>query len=129
MSLYNLSASEGEIMQYIWEQNRVVTFREVMANTQSQGHDWKKQTVKTFLTRLIGKGALQMEKKGNKAYYTPVMSEKEYASRWTRSILDDSFSGSLKRFLEAFAGEGKLSEEEARELREFLGGGEKGGCQ
>lgn len=129
MSLYNLSASESEIMQYIWEQNRVVTFREVMANTQSQGHDWKKQTVKTFLTRLIGKGALQMEKKGNKAYYTPAMTEKEYASRWTRRILADGFGGSLKRFLVAFAGDGALSEEETQELREFLGGGENGGCQ
>lgn len=129
MSLYNLSASEGEIMQYIWDQNRVVTFREVMANTQSQGHDWKKQTVKTFLTRLIGKGALQMEKKGNKAYYTPVMTEKEYASRWTRKILDDGFDSSLKRFLAAYIGEGALSAEEAQELRVFLGGGENGGSQ
>lgn len=129
MSLYNLSASESEIMQYVWDQDRVVTFREVMANTQLQGHDWKKQTVKTFLTRLIGKGALQMEKKGNKAYYTPAMTEKEYASRWTRKILDDGFDGSLKCFLAAYIGEGALSAEETRELQEFLGGGENGGSQ
>ena len=59
---YNLSEAEYEIMKFIWEQGDNISFNDIMEYTQKKGHTWKKQTVQTFLTRLIDKGVLKAEK-------------------------------------------------------------------
>lgn len=120
MTKYNLSEAEFEIMEYIWTNKQAVSFNEVMEYTTDNGHTWKKQTVQTFLTRLIDKGALKADKKGNKRYYSPSMNKEEYISQWTRGLLNIEFGGSLKGFLSAFTGGKSLTKEEAQELHDFL---------
>ena len=120
MTKYNLSDAEYEIMKYIWECDEPASFREILAYTGEIGHTWKKQTVQTFLTRLIGKGALQAERRGNRHYYSPTMTETEYLSEWTKELLNENFEGSLKKFMVAFTGGKTLTESEAKELHDFL---------
>lgn len=120
MSKYDLSDAEYKIMEYIWRCDETKTFNEIMEFTQTQGYTWKKQTIQTFLTRLIDKGALAAEKKGNKRYYTPALTEEEYTSKWTKGLLSEGFGGSLKNFLLAFSGGETLSKQDVKELREFL---------
>ena len=80
---YNLSEAEYEIMKFIWEQGDNIGFNDIMEYTQKKGHTWKKQTVQTFLTRLIDKGVLKAEKVGNKRYYSPSTTETEHICKWT----------------------------------------------
>ena len=108
---YNLSEAEYEIMKFIWEQGDNIGFNDIMEYTQKKGHTWKKQTVQTFLTRLIDKGVLKAEKVGNKRYYSPSTTETEHICKWTHEF---------KNFMLAFTGGNSLTEEEARELHEFL---------
>ena len=117
---YNLSEAEYEIMKFIWEQGDNISFNDIMEYTQKKGHTWKKQTVQTFLTRLIDKGVLKAEKVGNKRYYSPSTTETEHICKWTQEFLKADFGGSLKNFMLAFTGGKSLTEEEARELHEFL---------
>ena len=117
---YNLSEAEYEIMQFIWENGNNTSFSDVMEYTHKKGHTWKKQTVQTFLTRLIDKKVLKAEKIGNKRYYSPVGTEAEHIHNWTHDLLDIDFGGSLKNFMLAFTGGRSLSEAEAKELHEFL---------
>lgn len=117
---YGLSDAEYEIMEYVWKQEGEVIFKDVMAYLQERGHEWKKQTVQTFLTRLIDKKALHAEKRGNKAYYTPVMTEAQYRARWIENFLDDNFGGKITNFVCAFNSGDKLKEEDIKELEEFL---------
>lgn len=120
MAKYNLSEAEFEIMEYIWSKGEKLSFSDIMNFTNSKGHTWKKQTVQTFLTRLIEKGALEAERKDNKRYYYSVLRQEEYVSKWTKCLVKKEFGGTLKGFLSAFTGGRKLSEEEAKELHEFL---------
>ena len=80
MAKYNLSEAEYEIMEYIWKQNCMLKFSDIMEFLSEKGHEWRKQTVQTFLTRLIEKGVLKAQKDGNYRLYYPAMSEEEYIS-------------------------------------------------
>lgn len=117
---YNLSEAEYEIMKFLWAHGENTSFNEVMEYTQGKGYTWKKQTVQTFLTRLIEKNVLKADKVGNRRYYSPVSTEEEHISKWTHELLNMDFGGSLKNFMLAFTGGNSLTEEEARELHEFL---------
>lgn len=120
MSWYGLSDAEYEIMQYIWDSKETKTLHEVMEYMESKNYTWKQQTLHTFLSRLIDKKVLQAEKKGNKRFYSPKLSQEEYVSQWTAGFLDKEYGGSLKKFLLAFTGGKSLSEEQAKELHDFL---------
>ena len=60
-------------------------------------HEWKPQTVSTFLTRLIKKGYLRMERKGRYCYYYPLVSLEEYRAEKMRSMVELLFDGDQKK--------------------------------
>ena len=120
MAKYNLSEAEYEIMEYIWKQNCMLKFSDIMEFLSEKGHEWRKQTVQTFLTRLIEKGVLKAQKDGNYRLYYPAMSEEEYISKWTKNIVKDAFGNSLKEVLFSFTGRKILTKEEAAELHDFI---------
>ena len=120
MSKYNLSEAEYEIMEKIWKSKCMLKFSDKKQYLSEKGHECKKQTVQTFLTRLIEKGVLKAQKEGHCRLYYPAMSEEEYISKWTKNIVKNAFGNSLKEFLVAFTGGKKLTKEEAAELHDFL---------
>lgn len=119
---YGLSDAEYLVMEMIWNAKVPLSFSEI-ENYFSNHTDkeWKKQTLHTYLTRLIKKGALAIDRQGNKNIYKPAMPKADYVSRWTHSFLEESFDGSLMNFMCALTGNtGKLSQEDIEELRKYL---------
>lgn len=121
MPKYNLSDTEYALMEFIWQSDAELSFSEIMDYCSSTlKQPWKKQTVQTFLTRLIDKGALTAVRRGVKRYYSPAMSKTDFISKWTQGFLDEEYDGSLKKFMTALTGGNRLSEDEIKELHEFL---------
>lgn len=121
MPKYNLSDTEYSLMEFIWGSDSALSFSDIMDYCNNTLHQpWKKQTVQTFLTRLIDKGALTAVRRGAKRYYSPAMSKNDFISKWTRGFLNETFSGSLTKFMTALSGGNRLSEDEIKELHEFL---------
>ena len=58
-------------------------------------HEWKPQSVSTFLTRLVKKGWLNAYKKGKVYYYQPIFSKDEYDTKLFEDVLETSFGGNL----------------------------------
>ena len=59
----HLSKTEYEIMEYFWGMGDKYTFGELMKYfNENLDKNWKKQTLNTFLSRLIEKGLLKKEK-------------------------------------------------------------------
>lgn len=54
-----ISESEWEIMKLIWKTNPLTS--EQIINSLSDKMNWSTQTIKTFITRLIKKGAIGFE--------------------------------------------------------------------
>ena len=71
-SKYNLSATEMEIMEFLWDTNKKLSASEILKYfNDNKSKNWKKQTLNTFLVKLIEKGALQYDMVKNKKYYYP----------------------------------------------------------
>ena len=121
MGKFSLTETENEVMEFFWNNEGKFAFGEIYDYfTKEKNKTWKKQTVQTFITHLIQKGALANEKKGNMYLYFLKITKDEYMQKWTKNFLDETFDGSIKKFLSTLSGGNGLDEKTVTELREFL---------
>ena len=85
--------------------------------------DWKKSTTYTVLKKLCDKGVFQNEH----AQVSVILTRDDLIAQESRRYVDDLFGGSLPRFVTAFIGGGKLSAEQAEELKRLIAEHESGG--
>jgi len=114
-----ISETEWKVMKVIWAKAPCPA-GEVIETLSSADPTWHPKTIKTFLSRLVGKKALAFRKEGRAYLYRPLVSEKQCVDAASESFLDRVFGGSLKPMLAHFVEHKKLSAEEIRELRRLL---------
>ena len=117
-AFYELSQSEREIMEVIWDRGTAVTAGELLEVF--AGRAWKAQTMSTFLSRLARKGALRGERQGRCTRYSPALSREEYRQRQARRLVDELYGGSLSGFLSALSGPQGLAKDGAEALRAWF---------
>ena len=114
-----ISDAEWRVMEIIWNRNPL-TAGEVIESLKNEA-DWKPQTIKTLLARLVKKGALSHESQQNRYLYSPEISRESAVAAETNSFLDRICQGSLAPMLAHFAESGRaLDDEEAEALRRLL---------
>ena len=118
---YGLSYTEWEIMDFLWKENKAVTFKELMeyANNDLQ-KDWKKQTLGTYLKNLQLAGLVGADDEGKRYRYYALLTREEHIEKWTKNLVEKSFDNSISKFVSAFAGGKKLSLKDAEELKKLL---------
>lgn len=118
---HELSETELSILEYLWEENEPKSFSEIMNyfNTICQ-KGWKKQTINTFLLRLIKKGVLTANKAAAKTLYQPTVTCREYYQNYSQQIIEEYFDGSILNFVSAFTDNQKLSAEEKTKLLNYI---------
>lgn len=106
-------------MEVIWE-DPPVTAQQV-SEVLGERENWKPQTVKTLLGRLVKKGALVYESEGRRFQYTPAVQRNEAVVAETESFLDRISRGSLVPALQHLVQTTRpLKTEEIAALRELL---------
>lgn len=80
----------------------------------------------SYLKRLEDRGFVRRRKEGKVNVYTALVSEAEYRSTESSSVLDKLYDGSLKNFAAALWDGGKLSQEDVSELKSYLDELERG---
>ncbi len=121
MKNYNkISGSEMTVMNELWNCDKMITVSDMVSILNSKGESWAYQTVATFLKRLEGKGLIDSTKKSNVLYYYPLISRQEYKNIEAKSFVNNSFGGSLKKFLTAFSNDDKLSNKDLDDLKEWF---------
>ena len=116
--LPSLSKAEWEIMKTFWDHGKQAA-RDVFAAL-PEGHGWAIKTVKTLLSRLVAKGALEYEQIGNSYLYRPVFTREQLTREEMKGFVDRVLDGSLSPVLMHFAEETDLSDEEIAEIRKVL---------
>ena len=118
---YEMSDSENKIMEYLWNNEQGKYFNEIMEHLNSTYQkNWKKQTVNTFIKRLIDKGLVSYENIGGVKCYVPTVNKEEYKKGEAKSFLNEFYQGSVYIFLSALSGGKSIDEKTAEELRNML---------
>lgn len=94
-----------------------MTCSELVDYFDEKGKGWKRQTINTFLVRLIEKG--YVTRNGRKFIYT--YSKEEVETQQTIDFVESVYGGSLKKFMIALTGkENKITKKYAEELKDYL---------
>lgn len=114
-----LPDSELELMMIIWGAGHPVTRTEI--EEQLPGERRLSPTaILSFLARLQEKGFLTVEKVGKSNLYEPLIQKEAYLKMESRNIWKRLYQNSVKNFVTALDDGETLSEEDIRELQEFL---------
>ncbi|MCW8109782.1 BlaI/MecI/CopY family transcriptional regulator [Alteromonas ponticola] len=112
-----ISNAELDVMQVIWGAHPA-TSAEVVARLDNK--QWHEKTVKTFLSRLVKKGALTYEKNGRTYLYSPAISEHDYQLKESRSIISRLFKGRVSPLVAGFAKQSDLTKEDIDDLKQII---------
>jgi len=116
-----ISNSEWEVMKYIWG-NDICSASEIV-DALSKNTDWKANTIRTLINRLVKKEVLgyTIDRNNKKTYYYfPLLSENECIKAESESFINRVFNGSLNGMIANFLNESKLSDAEIKELKNIL---------
>jgi len=119
-----LTEAEEKLAALIWR-DAPLTSPELVALAERE-MDWKKSTTYTVLKKLCDKGVFKNEN----ANVSVVLTRDEQMARQSRCYVEDTFGGSLPKFITSFFGGRKLTPEQAEELKRLIeeheGGGNNG---
>jgi len=109
-----LTDAEEKLAALIWRK-APITSPDLVALAERE-MDWKKSTTYTVLKKLCDKGVFKNEN----AHVTVVLTRDEQIARQSRRFVEDTFGGSLPKFITSFIGGGKLTPEQAAELKRLI---------
>lgn len=114
MKEYRLTESEEQFAEIIW-QNEPIGSGELVKLCEKR-MAWKKSTTYTVLKKLCDKGIFRNED----AIVSSQITKDEYSANQSIRFVEDTFGGSLPKFLTAFMDHKRLSKRQAEELKKLI---------
>ena len=115
---WRISDSEWLVLRCLWKKSPL-EIKEIQGMLNEET-GWTGNMVRSLVVRLLDKGAIGAETQDRYFRYYPIAAEEECIRQETRSFVDRVFEGSVSKLFAAFAGSGKLSEKERREIEAML---------
>lgn len=112
------SEAEWKVMNAVWSQ-APASAREVLAAL-PEDTAWAYTTVKTMLSRLVEKGAIEAEMQGNTSIYRPLISCRDARRSAVKGLLQRAFDGAFGPLMQFLIEEEKLSAKDRKRLEELL---------
>ena len=113
-----LPDAEFEIMKAMWDAEESMTAGQVMSRLKGS-KEWKIQTLISLLNRLVERGFLRTEKRGNERFFMPVIQRDAYLRFETGRFFEQYHGGSYMSLLNTLQGK-KLNDREVAELSKWL---------
>jgi len=114
MKYYKLAEAEEKFAELIWNNEPIGSGTLVKLSEKEM--NWKKSTTYTVLKKLCEKGIFQNEN----AVVSSLISKDEYYANQSIRFVEDTFGGSLPKFLTSFISGKKLSNHQAEELKRLI---------
>lgn len=124
--MQKLSESELSIMLKFWKENRPLYLEEIIKLLEE--FNWAESTVRNFLSRIIEKGYLKVEKDGRKNVYIPLVSQ-DYINIESKGIIEKLYDNSVKKFIVELYESDSIDQDDLLELKEYLDGKIKEGSE
>ncbi|MCK5175127.1 MAG: BlaI/MecI/CopY family transcriptional regulator [Planctomycetes bacterium] len=122
-----LTEAEWQIMNALWE-GWPATAREI-ADRLPDSVNWAYTTIKTMLTRLAEKEAVEETKRGNVGIYEPILTRQNARRNALKSLANQAFDGAFGPLMHFLLEDQNLSDRQREQLLEALQQREKGGEQ
>ena len=119
-----ISDAEWHVMHEVWRfeagsEGRAITSGEIVSRLTTT-MNWSAGTVKTLLHRLVEKGVLDFQRKGNRYLYRARFSEEECVDWASNQLLHSVFAGRPVPMLAYLVQSSRLSGAEIDSLRTLL---------
>ena len=115
-----ISEAELVVMEALWEQSPQ-TANDV-ADRVATTRDWSIQTVKTLLSRLMGKDAIAAQQDGRRFLYRPLVRRDDYVASESGRLVNRLFGGRVSPLVAQLAQQDQLTADDIAELEEILKG-------
>ncbi|SMB79992.1 Predicted transcriptional regulator [Desulfonispora thiosulfatigenes DSM 11270] len=116
MEKYKLGEMEQRFADIIWDKAPIKTRNLIEICTEV--FEWKRTTTYTMLKRLCERGIFKNENGTVKV----LIRKDDFLAEKGEEFLEESFKGSLPRFLAAFTRRKKLSDKEIEEIQQLIDG-------
>lgn len=116
--MIEISNAEFEVLNIIWKNNPVSAEDIVLALNKDK--QWHEKTVKTLLSRLVKKQALDFEKSSRKYLYSPLIAREDYTRKESQSFIQRVFAGRVSPLVAGFAKDNSLQKEDIEELKQLI---------
>ncbi len=113
-----VSEAERVVMQVLWSEGPL-TANQIIARLNGKVK-WNPRTIRTLISRLLNKQALDFDKEGKEYRYSPTVTEQQCTRHERVSFLKRVYGGATKPMLAAFIEDAKLSKTDIAELKAML---------
>ena len=117
-ALPQISDAEWDVMKVLWDRGEAAA--QDVTEALAVERNWRPQTVKTLLNRLVKKGAAAYAEEGRRFIYRPRVSRDAVVRAESRSFLSRVFDGAVTPALVHFVKLGNLSKRDVEELKKAL---------
>lgn len=120
-TIKRLPSAELNIMLVLWKTDKPVTAAYVMNQLkESQQKQLAITSVLTLLTRLSEKGFVEIDKTAKANLYSVLISEAEYSSLESKSVLEKFYGNSLTSLVSSLVNDEAISKQDINDLRDYL---------
>jgi predicted transcriptional regulator len=114
MGKFKLGEMEQKFAELIWA-NAPVSMRDLITLC-SDAFDWKRTTTYTMLKRLCDRKLFV----NDNGIVKIILSKEDFLTEKGEEFLEETFDGSLPRFIAAFTRLGKLNEKDVQEIQQLI---------
>lgn len=113
-----ISEAEHAVMDVLWQKSPLTALHVTELTSATRG--WSVQTVKTLLSRLVAKRAVDYEIDGRRFLYRPIVEREAMAGGEIRRLLDRLFDGRPAPLVAHLAEQGELTRDDIEEIEALL---------
>jgi len=119
MSKYpNLTEADSVIMELLWRDGEAGS--NAITEEIEDRLNWSRQTVRTYLTRLMEKGLIDARKINERVLrYYPIVSREEYAADKAKSLCN-KYYGNISQMVAGIVDNENISESDLNELENLI---------
>jgi predicted transcriptional regulator len=114
MSDFKLAPGEAKFADLIWAHAPIASPELVKLSEREM--NWKKSTTYTVLKKLCGRGIFKNEN----ALITALLTRDEFYANRSVKYVDDTYGGSLPKFITSFVSGRKLTDKQADEIQRLI---------
>jgi predicted transcriptional regulator len=114
-----LSDAELEVMEALWDSPAPLSATEVAERVPADRH-WSLATVKSLLSRLLAKQAIEPARDGRRFLYTTLIERDSYVGAESRRFVTRLFGGKLSPLIAQMAEEEAIDDADVAEIEALL---------